>query len=130
MSRRVSTLASVYRPISALMGTFGSGMLSRIILVSGNGSAASIRSRVAGVATFPCTVTPDSSRYPSKLVKNRTRFCRIGPPSDPPNWLNLIAGLAVVGGRNGSRDANLSLWKFSNSDPWNWLVPERVIMFT
>ena len=54
----------------------------------------------------------------------------MGPPSDPPNWLNLISGLAVVGGRNGSRDENASLWKFSNSDPWNWLVPERVIMLT
>ena len=62
LSRRTSVLASVYRPMTSLIGTFGSGMLSSTILVSGYGSAASIRLRVACVATFPCTVTPDSSR--------------------------------------------------------------------
>ena len=43
----------------------------------------------------------------------------MGPPSDPPNWLKLICGFAVVGGKNGSRDENASFWKFSSSDPWN-----------
>jgi len=43
--------------------------------------------------------------------------------------LKLDGWFGVVAGRNGSREENASLWKFSNSDPWNWFVPERVIMF-
>src|SRR5688572_26643952 len=62
LSRRIKRFASTYCPVTALIGTFGSGRRSRTILVSGNGSAARMRSRVACVGVFACRVTPEFSR--------------------------------------------------------------------
>src|SRR5687767_4702336 len=62
LSRRIRRFASTYWPLTALIGTFGSGSKSRTSLVSGNGSAARMRSRVACVGVFVCRVTPEFSR--------------------------------------------------------------------
>src|SRR5579871_5144681 len=51
----------------------------------------------------------------------------MGPPNDPPYWLNVSP---VFAASSELRELKAATWLFSNRLPWNWLVPPLVMMLT
>src|SRR6266513_1538787 len=79
--------------------------------------------RWARVGTVEITARLEAWRVCSQLRKKWVLSLRIGPPSEPPNWLRRSGGFWRA---KKLRASSAELRKYSKSLPWNWLVPERV----
>src|SRR3954447_17670610 len=83
------------RPVSALIGTLGSGRVSSSEFIADIGYARWISARYAGVGTVAFTRREADSRYPSYAPKMNTLSRMIRLPADPPNWLKTDRGLGM-----------------------------------